>query len=262
MIRSIIIEDEVKSSKLLAGLINTHCPNVEVLASADSVSSGFDAFYQHNPDLIFLDIVMPKRNGFQLLEKIKDFDIEVIFTTAHDQYAVKAIKFSALDYLLKPINVEDLQRAVKKVELKLSEKHEKKSINERLNVFLENANTQTNQKKIGLPTQNGINFLPIKEILLCKAEGNYSIIYMTENGEKEIYTRTLKEIEDLLSESNFIRVHRSYLINLDHLKKYYRTNHSDEFDGDGGCAIMSNNLKVPVSRDKRKLLLNLFSKPF
>ena len=116
--------------------------------------------------------------------------------------------------------------------------------------------------KLGLPTQNGINFVTIDDILFCKAEGNYSIIHFYEKGGQDIVTRTLKELDELLSEFNFCRIHRSYLINLDHIKEYRRINHSSDIDGDGGCVIMGNEMKIPVSRDKRKTLLSRFSKPF
>jgi len=262
MIKAIIIEDEEKGRKLLYNLLTTYCPNVEVLELADSVKTGLDAINEYKPDLIFLDIIMPDETGFELLEHIKDMDVEVIFTTAYDQYAIKAIRFSALDYLLKPIDINELQSAVKKVEKKLDERHDHDSFNEKLNVFLENANNQPHKMKLGLPTQNGINFVTIDEILFCKAEGNYSIIYFKNIKDQDIVTRTLKELDELLLDFNFCRIHRSFLINLNHIKEYKRINHSSEIDGDGGCVIMLNDVKIPVSRDKRKMLLSRFSKPF
>jgi len=262
MIRAIIVDDEEKSRKLLKNLLSDYCSSVEVVTMANSVSSAMRAVQKYRPELIFLDIIMPDENGFRLLEMIKDIDIEVIFTTAYDQYAIKAIRFSALDYLLKPINIDELQSSVMKVEEKLNRKHDEKTFNKRLHVFLENSQMQPHQKKIGLPTQTGINFVIIEDILICRAEGNYSIIYLASNNSKEIITRTLKEFEELLSDYNFFRVHRSYLINLSHIKEYSRTNQSPDFDGDGGCVIMINNMKIPVSREKRKLLLGRFSKPF
>ncbi len=261
MIKTIIIDDEEKSRKLLKSLLAEHCPNVQVLAMEDSVKSGLIAIQAHQPDLVFLDIVMPRQNGFNLLEMIDRIDFEIIFTTAYDQYAIKAIRFSALDYLLKPITIEELMRAVAKV----SEKHLQKKgndVNRRLEVFLENAGARETDKKLGIPTQCGIDFVYIRDIIMVQAEGNYSIIYMKDSGQKEIVSRTLKEFDDLLKEYNFFRVHRTYLINLAHIRKYSRTNHSAEQDGDGGCVTMVNNRQVPVSRDKRKYLINRFSKPF
>lgn len=262
MIKAVIIEDEEKGRELLFNLLTDYCPNVKVLEMADSVKTGLVAIKKQKPDLIFLDIIMPDESGFELLEHIKDMEVEVIFTTAYDQYAIKAIRFSALDYLLKPIDVAELQNALKKVEEKLSSKMNQEAFNESLKIFLENANTHPHKMKLGLPTQSGIKFVTIDTILFCRAEGNYSLIYFKDNKEQEIVTRTLKELEELLTEFNFCRLHRSYLINLNHIKEYRRINHSSDIDGDGGCVIMTNESRIPVSRDKRKVLLARFSKPF
>lgn len=262
MIRAIIVDDEEKSRKLLQNLLTRYCTSVEVIHLAESVNDALAATRRMKPDLIFLDIVMPDENGFQLLEKLKDFDVEVIFTTAFDQFAIKAIRFSVLDYLLKPINIDELQAAVKRVEEKLLDKNRGNTLNEQLTMLQKNYQRNGNKKMIGLPTQSGINFVEIRNILMCKAEGNYSIIYFTDSHDKDIVTRTLKEFEDLLADFNFFRVHRSYLINLSHIKEYSRTNHSADFDGDGGCVMMMNSMRIPVSRDKRKLLLKRFARPF
>jgi len=262
MINAVIIDDEEKGRELLKNLLSNYCPNVNVVGMAESVKTGLEAIKSYDPDLIFLDIIMPDESGFELLEHIKDMNVEVVFTTAYDQYAIKAIRFSAMDYLLKPIDVDELKNAVAKVELKLGEKKSHNSFNEKLSVLLENAQTHPHKMKLGLPTQNGINFVTIDDILFCKAEGNYSIIHFYEKGGQDIVTRTLKELDELLSEFNFCRIHRSYLINLDHIKEYRRINHSSDIDGDGGCVVMGNEMKIPVSRDKRKTLLSRFSKPF
>jgi len=261
MIKAIIIDDEEKSRKLLSSLLNEHCSDIEVLALADSAEAGYQAINKYNPELVFLDIVMPMENGFSLLERLEQVDFEIIFTTAYDQYAIKAIRFSALDYLLKPINIDELKQAVDKVIEKLSGKDENR-VDQRLEVFLENVNAQTMERKIGIPTQSGIDFVQIKNIVLIQAEGNYSLIYLRNTKNQEIVSRTLKEFDDLLKEYNFFRVHRTYLINLAHVVKYSRTNQSAESDGDGGSVILSNTMHIPVSRDKRKYLINRFSKPF
>lgn len=262
MIKAVIIDDEEKSRKLLRNLVQKYCPEVEISAMADSVETGVKVLKKENPDLIFLDIEMPDGTGFDLLEKVKDLHPEVIFTTAYDQYAIKAIHLSVLAYLLKPINVEELKDAVQKVHVKINERVEKQAVNQSLQVLLENNTALANNKKVGLSTQNGINFVLIKDIVMCKAEGNYSVIYLSGKNQQEIVSRTLKEFEDMLTEYNFFRVHRSYLINLDHIKEYNRTNQSSDYDGDGGSVIMNNNSHIPVSRDRRKHLLERFSKPF
>lgn len=262
MIRSVIVDDEEKSRKLLRNLIKDYCDQVEVVDMADSMDSAIQVIKKNKPDLLFLDIEMPDGNGFDLLENIGGLQPEVIFTTAYDQYAIQAIHFSVMDYLLKPINIDELKAAVKKVEKKINEQVEKQSINQSLKVLLENHKAQTSDRKIGLPTQNGINFVPIKDIIMCKAEGNYSIIYLIGRQHQEIVSKTLKEFEDMLKDFNFFRVHRSYLVNLNHIKEYSRTNQSADYDGDGGSVVMVNNAHIPVSRDKRKYLLDRFSRPF
>jgi len=262
MIRAIIIDDEEKSRKLLRNLVNEYCKEIEVIDMAESVESGIKAIRKYKPDLIFLDIEMPDGSGFDMLDQIEDATFEVIFTTAYNQYAIQAIHFSALDYLLKPINIDELKAAVQKVEEKVKEKTEKETINHSLKILLENNKAQASNKKIGLPTQNGINFVLIRDIVMCKAEGNYSVIYLDGKKQKEIVSRTLKEFEDMLKEFNFFRIHRTYLINLNHLREYNRTNQSADYDGDGGSVVLNNGLHLPVSRDKRKYLLEKFTKPF
>jgi two-component system LytT family response regulator len=261
MIKTIIIDDEEKSRKLLENLLSEHCPELHVVATAGSVETGLQVIEKNPPDLVFLDIVMPFRNGFSLLEMLDEITFEIMFTTAYDQYAIKAIRFSALDYLLKPINIDELKNAVKKVLAKQSEKEEK-DVNQRLEVFLENASVQASDRKLGIPTQYGIDFVHIKDIVMVQAEGNYSVIYLKNSRSKEIVSRTLKEFDDLLKEYNFFRIHRTWLINLSHVIKYSRTNQSAALDGDGGSVTMINSLQIPVSRDKRKYLINRISKPF
>ena len=262
MIKAVIIDDEEKSRKLLRNLITDFCPQIEISAMADSVKSAEKIIKNEKPELLFLDIEMPDGSGFDLFEKIKNFNPEVIFATAYDQYAIQAIHFSAMDYLLKPINVDELKNAVAKVEKKINENREKEHINQSLQVLLENNKVNSGRKKIGLPTQQGISFVLIRDIVMCKAEGNYSIIFLNGKSRQEIVSRTLKEFEDLLSNFNFFRVHRSYLVNLDYIKEYSRTNQSADYDGDGGSVVLNSGEHIPVSRDRRKYLLERFSKPF
>lgn len=261
MIRAIIIDDEEKSRKLLRNLVGEYCPEIEVIDLADSVGAGLKSINKHNPDLIFLDIEMGDGTGFDLLEKLKGTKLEVIFTTAYDQYAIQAFHFSAIDYLLKPIDIDELKKAVSKVGDRLNVRDEK-NVNEKLQVLVENNRSQSNNKKISLPTQTGINFVLVRDIVMCKAEGNYSIINIKDRKQQEIVSRTLKDFEEMLNGFNFFRVHRTYLINLDHIKEYNRTNQSDDYDGDGGSVVMNSGIQVPVSRDRRKYLLEKFSKPF
>lgn len=262
MIHAVIVEDEKKSRELLKNLLKDFSDDIEVVGMADSVATGLEVIKKQQPELIFLDIKMPDGSGFDMLEKLQNTHPEVIFTTAYNQYAIQAIRFSALDYLLKPINIEELSLAIFKVKAKINERVEKQSVNKSLQVLLENKSAQADNIKIGLPTQSGITFVLIKDIVMCKADGNYSLIFLKGQKNQEIVSRTLKEFEDMLTEYKFFRVHRSYLINLNHIREYSRTNQSPDYDGDGGSVVMNNGKHVPVSRDKRKYLLERFSKPF
>ncbi len=261
MIRALIIEDEDKSRKLLENLLRTYCHNVEVVGAADSVKSGKELINQEQPDLVFLDIILKNKSGFDLLEQIDPIHFEVIFTTAHQEYAIKAIRVSALDYLTKPLNVDELVQAVQKVEEKISEQHDRAVLNQPLMNFIENQRSiNPENHKISIPTCEGFSFIPIREIIFCKAEGNYTEIFLENN--KLVVTRTLKEFDELLGDYRFFRVHRSFLINLQHLRNYSRVNQLADMEGDGGCVTLTKNIQVPVSRDKRKDLLKFLSKPF
>ncbi len=261
--RAIIIDDEEKGRKLLRNLLHAYCKDVEVVGMADSVAAGVEAIHESRPDLIFLDIVMPNENGFELLDKITGLACEVIFTTAYNQYAIRAIRVAALDYLLKPIDVEDLQAAVQRARQKVELRQEAAPLDERLATFIHNTRSGGKlPEKIGFPTAHGVRFYDIEDIYVCKAEGNYTTIFLRGSEKVELVSKTLKEFEELLSGYNFIRTHRSYLVNLNHLKEYRRSSLIGDAEGEGGCVMVAKNLKVPVSRDKRKALLERISRPF
>jgi len=261
MIKAIIIDDEEKGRKLLRNLLSEYCTGVEVVHLAESVDDGAEAILKLKPDLVFLDIVMPNQNGFDLLPKIAEADPQVIFTTAYAQYAIQAIRASALDYLLKPINYEELQSAVERVFAIIEEKKKQPVVDTRLATLFENTRESAPQK-IGFPTTQGVRFYKIEEIQICRAEGNYTTVFFQGTERLELISKTLKDFEEILVGHNFIRIHRSYLINLNHLKEYRRFHASGSIDGEGGGVIMTNNMKAPVSRDKRKILLERISKPF
>lgn len=237
--KTIIVDDENGSRESLAKLLEKYCPQITVSAKCDSMGSALTAIQQFEPELVFLDIEMPNGSGFDLLEKIKDIDFDVIFITAYDHYAIRAIKFSAVDYLLKPVDPEDLTKAVKKVEEKQSNK---KSLKAQYDVLLANIKGVPKIKKVAIPDGDGLIYLNLTDIIRCDSDGNYTYFILA-NGKKLISSRTLGEYEDMFQTENFFRVHRSHLINLDHVKKYIK--------GEGGYVVLSDNSQVEVSRRKK-----------
>ncbi|MCB0628515.1 MAG: LytTR family DNA-binding domain-containing protein [Saprospiraceae bacterium] len=242
MLNAIIIDDEPRCIKTLANDLEEYCPQVEILERCASAKDGLKAIRQHRPDLIFLDINMPWMSGLELLEVIGDITFDVIFTTAHDQYAVQAFRLSAIDYLLKPVDYQELITAVKKVETKRS-----RITQEQLGHLKENMNPVSDIQRIGIPTKSGIDFVLIQDILYCEADSNYTFVHLTDN--RKLYSaKTLKDFDQLLGQTEFCRIHQSFLINLNHLKKYYR--------GDGGYVEMINGTSLNVSRAKKEELLS------
>ena len=237
-IKSIIVDDEKHGRENLAGILKQYCPEIELLGEANSVESAISLVQEFNPDLIFLDIEMPRANGFQLLEHFKDFRFEVIFVTAYGNYAIKAIRFSAADYILKPINFHDLKAAVEKVAERIQQKQE----NLRMKQLVYNL-SQPQNPRIGLPTGDRIEFIEVGKIIRCQGEGNYSHIFF--DGNKSLLvTKTLVEFEDLLGEYSFFRVHKTHLVNLKHVVAYLKT--------DGGTLQLSNGDTVAISRRRKE----------
>ncbi|MCD4745959.1 MAG: LytTR family DNA-binding domain-containing protein [Bacteroidales bacterium] len=247
MIRSIIVEDEKKSRETLVGLLNIYCKNVEVVAQADGVMTGIQKIKKHKPEVIFLDIQMPDGSGFKLLEKIETVDFEIIFTTAFDQYAIKAIKYSALDYLLKPIVPDDLINSIKKVE----EKKISGQINENIKVLLENIKKPKEEPhKIILSTAEKIHIVKVNDIIRCESDNYYTRFYF-KDGTKLLISKTLKENEELLSDHSFIRPHKSHLINIRYIKSFVKN--------DGGYIVMTDGSNIPVSRRKKEKIIDIIN---
>lgn len=247
MIRAVIIEDEKKSHETLLHLLQKNCPEITVTGSAENVKEGISIVSKLNPELIFLDVMMPDGSGFDVLEKINNLKFDVIFTTATDKFAVKAIKYSALDYLLKPIDAEELKMAVGKV-LQRNKSRTDKDHEENLRSLLENVKQNENQySKITLPTGHAYEIVLIKDIIRCEANDNYTNVHLP-GGKKFLVSGTLKHYEDLLPEKDFIRVHHSHLINIHHMVRFLKE--------DGGYAVMSDGSKVEVSRRKREDFLS------
>jgi len=247
MLRAVIVEDEKRSRETLSGLLKRYCKNLKVVGEAENVRQGLEVIRQQNPDVVFLDIQMPDGSGFKLLEKIKQISFEVIFTTAFDQFAIKAIRYSALDYLLKPILPDDLVNAVNKAE---KNKQVQKS-NDNIKVLLENINRPPAESpKIILSTSEKINVIKVDEIIRCESDNYYTMFYFT-NGKRLLVSKTLKDQEELLREHNFIRPHKSHLINVKYIKSYLKT--------DGGVILMENGSKIPVSRRKKEYIIEIIN---
>ena len=241
MVRAIIVDDEKFCIEVLEELLAIHCPLVQVVATCQSAEEGMEAARKHEPDLVFLDIEMPRMNGFDMLKKLLPFHFDVIFTTAYDNYAIRAFKYSALDYLLKPIDADDLKAAVEKY------MHPKaqRNYSAQLDLLVENIR-QMNPSlihRIAIPTVEGLIMLPIKDIIYCEANSSYTIIHLVKK-EKIVSAKTLKEYEELLEAHNFYRVHNSHLINLSFVEKYVK--------GDGGYVIMTDQSTIGVSRGRKE----------
>lgn len=240
MIKAIVIDDEASARETLSIVLSKYCPDVQVVSTADSAQSGIAEIKKHKPELIFLDVEMPYGNGFDLLEKAGEKNFEVIFTTAYDEYAIRAIKFAALDYLLKPINIRELKAAVEKAIVKKRNESENKNLVE----------TKTRMKKIALPTAHGQVFVVVDEIIRLQADDNYTHFFLTD-GKKLLVSRTMKEFEELLEGNNFSRIHQTHLINIDHIKEYNR-NDSEVKMADGSS--------IPVSRRNKMDFLKMLEK--
>jgi two-component system LytT family response regulator len=241
MIDTIIVDDEPYCCEMLSLLLEKHCPEVNVVGTCATGMQAIDEIQKRKPKLVFLDIEMPDMSGFDVLQKLPEINFQIIFATSYDQYAIKAIKFSALDYLLKPIDEEELKEAVKRTIQNLLP-----SLSQQLEILLQKIRPTLVNSKIALPTTEGLQMVPMDTIISCSSDSNYTI-FSLKGKQKIVVSRTLKEIEELLDEYSFIRVHHSYLVNLDEVKKYIR--------GEGGYLLMSDGSSIDVSRSKKEFLL-------
>ncbi|WP_165806499.1 LytR/AlgR family response regulator transcription factor [Chitinophaga parva] len=242
-IKALIVDDEQHCIEALQTMLQKKCPGVTVVAGARSVKEARTLVEELQPDLVFLDVEMPHQNGFELLKLFDKINFDVIFTTAYEQYALKAIKFNALDYLLKPFSIKELQDAIEKFREKRSGSLPREANDSPLEVFLQNMKTlQQNHKKIALPTINGLVFMPVQNIVRCESTGNYTKIFFTDKKHLMV-SKPLKEFEELLTDINFFRIHNSHLINLQQMQSYIQ--------GEGGFALMSDGTQVEVSRRRK-----------
>lgn len=242
MIRAIIIDDEPNCCKTLSALLDRFCPEVQVAAICLDGLDGLEKIEQNKPSLVFLDVEMPKMNGFEMLERLSTINFHLIFTTSYDQYALKAFRFSAIDYLLKPIDRDELQRSVQKVVRQMQI-----PIPYQLEILMEKIKQPTKPTaRIAMSTMEGLQMISVDNIIRCESDDNYTILFLKDK-KKIVVSSTLKDIEELLEEYSFSRVHRSHLVNLNEIEKYLR--------GEGGYLIMSDGSSIDVSRTKKESLL-------
>lgn len=243
MIRAIIIDDEVNSRDSIAQMLKLYCPEVYVIAHGEGVQSGIEEINLHNPDLVFLDIKMQDGTGFDLLKKLGTIPFKVIFITAYEEYAIKAFKFNALDYLTKPVDPDELRNAIEKAMAALGNE----TFNERLKYFLDSMSrgNSNHNRKIVLKTSNTVHVVEIEKIIRCESDRNYTTFHL-DDGEKILISKSMKEFEDLLEGYNFFRVHHSHLINLNFITKFLK---------DDLICVLKDSSNIPVAYRKRDELL-------
>ncbi|MCB9336572.1 MAG: response regulator transcription factor [Lewinellaceae bacterium] len=237
--KAIILDDEKHSVATLAWKLEKFCPDVEVVKQFTDPVEALDYLKSSPPDLLFLDIEMPRLNGFELLEELGDnIPFDVIFTTAYDEFGIRAVKASALDYLLKPVQNQELKSAIEKYKKKGGKNME----------VLFSSQPESKSNKIALATKESIEFVLPEDIILCSSDSNYTMIYLTENR-KKLISKTLKDVEEMLLPHGFFRAHHSHLVNLQHIKEYVRA--------DGGYLMLSNGQTLPVARNRKDDLLKM-----
>jgi two-component system LytT family response regulator len=247
ILNAVIVDDEVASQETLTNYLKKYCPVVRVAGIANSVESGLETIRKHKPDVVFLDIEMPYGNAFDLLERLEEVDFEIVFVTAFSNYAIKALNLSASYYILKPIDIDELVNAVDRIVA--AKENDKASV--RSKILIENIQAEKKQnQKIILPLIDGFDVVKIKDIVRCQANDNFTDFYYTENPKKQMICRTLKYFDELLSDYDFVRVHKSHLVNFHHITKYIR--------GKGGQVVLANGDEVAVSETRKKELLSWF----
>jgi two-component system LytT family response regulator len=246
--KTIIIEDEKRAQMLLQNILEKHFPTIEIMAIADDLPSGVKAIHKHKPDFVFLDIEMPNFSGLEILDFFneKEVDFSIIFTTAYNHYAIEALKIAAVDYLLKPLNKEDIKEALERFEKKNS------AYNQESFSSLKSIISDKKINKIAVPEGNQLHFIKTENIIYIKADNSYSELYL-ENGKQMIVSRSIKNFEDGLKENPcFCRIHKSYLINTQFVEKYDKSN--------GGWVTLSNKKELPISSEKVDVFLGLINR--
>ncbi|WP_316817448.1 LytTR family DNA-binding domain-containing protein [Pedobacter nyackensis] len=240
--KALLIDDEHSNNENLAALLQKYCPRISIIGTAAELNTAIDLINLHQPDILFLDIQMGTQSGFDLLKTLPKKDFEVIFVTAFDKYGIEAIKFAALDYLLKPVNISELVIAVNKAE----EKYTAKEKNKQLDFLLNHIQNETRQPtKIALPQLHEIRYVSINEIIRCEADNSYTFFFLT-NGDRILVSRAIKEYADLLKSVGFLRTHQSHLVNSFFVKSWIKE--------DGGVLLLSNGDKIPVSKPNKSMV--------
>ena len=247
MYKTIIVDDEKGCRDSLENFL-TEFPEITILAKVASIEQAQEAITELKPHLVFLDIEMPGGNGFELLEKFNPINFDIIFTTAYDQYAIKAIKYSALDYLLKPIDPQELKDSIHRF---TSKKHDQNLINDKFKTLLNNISGETSHQKIAIADGEGLNFIKIADIVRFQSDGSYTYMHTVKNNKPTLISKPIGDYQDMLANESFLRIHRSHLINLQYVTKYVK--------GEGGYAIMSDGSKVEVSRRKKAEFIEALS---
>ena len=245
MIQAVIIDDEPGNIDVLKKMITDFCDGIEISATAASVEDAITVIREKKPDLIFLDIEMPGKNAFDLIDDLTPVGFEIIFVTAFEHYALKAFRYSAIDYLLKPVNIRELREAIEKAGRRIKERNFQERLDNFFNI------ERKKETKIAVQLKDGYSFINYHDIVCCSSEGAYTVIYLV-NGSKMLSSNNLKHFTDLLPEDIFCRIHNSHLVNLHHAVHYSK--------GRGGTLLMVNKMMLEVSQRKKDELLNRFQK--
>jgi two-component system LytT family response regulator len=243
---AILIDDEVHCTESLRLLLEISAPHVKVVSAFNESNAALDYLQTHSVDLVFLDIEMPEMNGFQLLSALDKFHFDVVFVTAYDQYAIKAFTFSAISYLLKPVDEDDLKDMLKRWHEKKNKTLEQNQVRLAIELLANKGKTKT---KVALPSSDGLEFLEINSIIRCESESNYTRLYCSDKS-KHLICRTLKDVEKVLRENGFVRIHHSHLINPQFIRKFVKK--------DGGFIIMEDGEQISISKAKKNCLFELF----
>lgn len=250
-IRTILIDDEPRGLTSLQKLLELNCPEVQVMQCCSNAEEAIKAIVETNPELVFLDIAMPGKNGFELLKELPEIHFEIIFVTAHDNFTSQALHLSAVDYLLKPVDDDLLVDAVKRAGRRIGDKDGKQQIETFLHNMVQSGGEQ--KMKLCIPSMKGFQVVEIKDIVFCEASSNYTNFYFT-NRPLICASKPIHEYETLLEDAGFVRVHKSYVVNLDHITEYLR--------GEGGSVMLSGGKEIEVSRRKKELLMQRMKEHF